>query len=65
MKTIADEVLAWANESKGRYIIEDDYDSEFRYYGKPIPLDDGTEFVGNRVQLEKELEICSPMLEIA
>ena len=21
----------------GRYIIEDDYDSEFRYKGKPIP----------------------------
>ena len=20
-----------------RYIIEDDYDSEFRYFGKPIP----------------------------
>ena len=31
------EVLAWANESKGRYIIEDDYDSEFRTNGKPLP----------------------------
>lgn len=31
------ELLAWANESKGRYIIEDDYDSEFRLTGKPIP----------------------------
>ena len=31
------EVLAWANEKNGRYIIEDDYDSEFRYKGKPIP----------------------------
>lgn len=31
------EVLAWANEKKGRYIIEDDYDSEFRTNGKPIP----------------------------
>lgn len=31
------EVLAWANEEKGRYIIEDDYDSEFRANGKPIP----------------------------
>ncbi len=35
------------------------------YYGKPIPLDNGDEFVGNRCQLEKELVICSPMLEIA
>lgn len=31
------ELLEWANEKDGRYIIEDDYDSEFRYKGKPIP----------------------------
>lgn len=31
------ELLAWANEQEGRYIIEDDYDSEFRLNGKPIP----------------------------
>lgn len=31
------ELLAWAAERPGRYIIEDDYDSEFRYRGKPIP----------------------------
>ncbi|MCD7835570.1 MAG: PLP-dependent aminotransferase family protein [Lachnospiraceae bacterium] len=31
------EILRWANESPDRYIIEDDYDSEFRYRGKPIP----------------------------
>ena len=31
------ELLSWAGEKEGRYIIEDDYDSEFRYKGKPIP----------------------------
>ncbi|MDD6194413.1 MAG: PLP-dependent aminotransferase family protein [Lachnospiraceae bacterium] len=31
------ELLAWANEVEERYIIEDDYDSEFRLKGKPIP----------------------------
>ena len=31
------ELLKWAYEKEGRYIIEDDYDSEFRYKGKPIP----------------------------
>ena len=31
------EILRWAEEEEGRYIIEDDYDSEFRYKGKPIP----------------------------
>ena len=30
------EMLAWANEEESRYIIEDDYDSEFRRNGKPI-----------------------------
>lgn len=31
------ELLQWASKEEGRYIIEDDYDSEFRYVGKPIP----------------------------
>lgn len=42
------ELLAWASEDEGRYIIEDDYDSEFRLHGKPCaPLKgmDGTEQV--------------------
>lgn len=30
------ELLEWAKRKKG-YIIEDDYDSQFRYKGKPIP----------------------------
>ncbi len=31
------ELLKWADEAPERYLIEDDYDSEFRYRGKPIP----------------------------
>lgn len=31
------ELLCWASDAPGRYIIEDDHDSEFRYKGKPIP----------------------------
>lgn len=31
------ELLAWASREEGRYIIEDDYDCEFRLAGKPIP----------------------------
>lgn len=30
------QLLQWAEERKG-YILEDDYDSEFRYQGQPIP----------------------------
>ena len=31
------ELLNWAEQAPGRYIIEDDYDSEFRFAGKPLP----------------------------
>ena len=31
------ELLGWASKGEGRYIIEDDYDSELRLGGKPIP----------------------------
>ena len=31
------ELLRWAAEKEGRYIIEDDYDSEFRLSGRPLP----------------------------
>ena len=31
------ELLNWAAEEPGRYIIEDDFDCEFRMQGKPIP----------------------------
>ena len=31
------QLFEWANRAKKRYIIEDDYDSEFRYSGRFIP----------------------------
>lgn len=31
------QLIKWASEKSNRYIIEDDYDSEFRYSGRPIP----------------------------
>lgn len=31
------ELLRWAGDDQERYIIEDDYDSEFRFVGRPIP----------------------------
>lgn len=30
-------ILRWAYEREGRYVIEDDHDSEYRYKGRPIP----------------------------
>lgn len=31
------ELLSWASRQEERYIIEDEYDSEFRLVGKPVP----------------------------
>jgi len=31
------ELLSWASEKKNTYIIENDYDSEFKYSGIPVP----------------------------
>jgi len=42
------ELLAWASAAENRYIIEDDYDSEFRYAGRPIPAISGLD-AQNRV----------------
>lgn len=37
------QLLAWASRESGRYLIEDDYDSEFRYKGRPIPALQGND----------------------
>ncbi|RGY99676.1 PLP-dependent aminotransferase family protein [Clostridium sp. AM58-1XD] len=42
------ELLSWAYREEGRYLIEDDYDSEFRYRGKPVPALQGMD-TGERV----------------
>ena len=42
------QLLKWAAQKQSRYIIEDDYDSEFRYIGKPIPALQGLD-KGDRV----------------
>lgn len=31
------QILSWANKDKKRFIVEDDYDSEFKYSGIPVP----------------------------
>lgn len=31
------ELLSWCDEDENHFIIEDDYDSEFRFNGKPLP----------------------------
>lgn len=44
------ELLKWANDISG-YIIEDDYDGEFRYTGKPIPSLQGLDTNGRVIYM--------------
>lgn len=44
------ELLKWANENDS-YIIEDDYDGEFRYTGKPVPSLQGLDTNGRVIYM--------------
>ena len=59
------EMLGWADEQSGRYIIEDDYDSEFRYKGKPIPALQGLDHNGKVIYIGTFSKSISPGLRIS
>ena len=58
------ELLRWAGEAEGRYIIEDDYDSEFRYSGRPIPALQSLDDAGRVVYLSTFAQSLAPSLRI-
>ena len=55
-------LIKWAREKDGRYVIEDDYDSEFRYYGKPIPALQGMGMSETDARLSFERHATSKIL---
>ena len=59
------ELLGWANESEKRYIIEDDYDSEFRYKGKPIPALQGSDVNGKVIYLGTFSKSIAPAIRMS
>jgi len=59
------QILNWANEHSGRYIIEDDYDSEFKYSGKPIPALQGLDSGGRVIYMGAFSKSLSPSLRIS
>ena len=59
------ELLRWANEAEGRYIIEDDYDSEFRYKGKPIPALQGYDGNGRVIYLGTFSKSIAPAIRLS
>ena len=59
------ELLNWANEIPNRYIIEDDYDSEFRYSGKIIPTMQGIDNGEKVVFINTFSKTISPGIRIS
>lgn len=57
-------LIEWA-ESGGNFIIEDDYDSELRYHGNPIPSLQGLRPEGNIIYLGTFSKILSPALRLS
>lgn len=58
------ELLKWAEEKNG-YIIEDDYDGEYRYKGKPIPSLQGLDTKENVVYLGSFSKSLIPSIRIS
>ena len=58
------ELLAWAKKESGRYLIEDDYDSEFRYKGKPIPALQGMDTDGCVIYMGTFSKAIAPAIRV-
>lgn len=58
-------LLAWAAGECGRYLIEDDHDSEYRYRGKPIPSLQSIDQSGKVIYLGTFSKSIAPSLRIS
>ena len=59
------QLLRWAYEKPGRYLIEDDYDSEFRYTSRPIPAMQGLDKGGRVIYLGTFSRTVAPSIRVA
>lgn len=59
------ELLRWANSRADRYIIEDDYDSEFRYAGRPIPTLQSMDKNGSVIYMGTFTKSLAPSMRIS
>lgn len=58
------ELLKWAAEKEGRYLIEDDYDSEFRFKGKPVPSLQASDRAGKVIYIGTFSKSIAPAIRI-
>lgn len=59
------ELLGWAAAQEGRYLIEDDYDSEFRYRGKPIPALQASDRQGSVIYIGTFSKAIAPAIRVS
>ncbi len=59
------ELLRWADAKEGRYLIEDDYDGEFRYRGKPVPSMQASDRSGRVIYIGTFSKAIAPAIRIS
>lgn len=59
------ELLRWAEEKEERYLIEDDYDSEFRFKGKPVPSLQASDWAGKVIYIGTFSKSIAPAIRIS
>ena len=58
------ELLGWSAARSDRHIIEDDYDSEFRFTGRPIPSMQSVDATGKVIYLNTFSQTISPTIRV-
>ena len=58
------ELIAWAKEREG-YIIEDDYDSEFRFHARPMPAMQSLDGSGRVIYMNSFSKTLAPSIRIS
>lgn len=59
------ELLAWASEVEGRYIVEDDYDASFRMAGRPVASLASIDVAGHVIYTNTFSKSLGPALRMA
>lgn len=59
------ELLQWAAKGENRYLIEDDYDSEFRYRGKPVPSLQASDHLGKVIYIGTFSKSIAPAIRVS
>lgn len=58
-------ILQWLTAEGDRFLIEDDYDSEFRFSGRPIPPMQTMDFAGRVIYMNTFSKTIAPALRIS